>query len=112
MYCNTGFIATQLDTKARSSGLNNVDPKGPYGASQQVLDWVHKTEGVKDGTPPETFAQGFVNMALSQHPPAHYLNGKYAKLIRFLGSFAPFNVMDNLYLKASGLHELVIGTKH
>lgn len=104
-----GYIATQLDTKSRSSGLNHVDPKGPYSASQQVMDWIHKTEGVNGGTPPETFAQGFVSMALSKTPPAHYVAGKVSWLVWFLGKFMPLTVMDKMYLNATGLQQLTQG---
>ena len=101
-----GFIATELDTKSRTSGLNHVDPKGPYSVSQQVLDWVHKTEGIKDGTPPDRFAQGFVDMALSKTPPAHYVAGKLSWLVWLLGNCMPLSLMDNLYMKATGLQKV------
>lgn len=108
VYCAPGFIATQLDSKSQHSGLNYVDPKGPYGGSQQIMEWVHKTDGIENGTDPAVFAKGFVEMALSKNPPQHYVSGKLSWLVWALGKFAPMAVMDNLYAKATGLHQLVV----
>ncbi|WIA20846.1 hypothetical protein OEZ85_005196 [Tetradesmus obliquus] len=106
VYCAPGFIATQLDSKSRQSGMNYLDPKGPYGSNQQISDWVHKTDGISNGTPPAAFAKGFVDMALSSSPPPHYVNGKMAWVVWFLGKLMPLSVMDGLYAKASGLQQL------
>jgi hypothetical protein len=103
---NAGFIATQLDSKSRQSGMNYVDPKGPYGSSQQIKAWVHQTDGINDGTPPATFAKGFVDMALSSSPPPHYIDGKMSWVVWLLGKLMPLSVMDGLYAKASGLQQL------
>jgi len=101
-----GVIATRLDTKSQQSGLNYVDPKGPYAMSQRVKQWVLNTDMIEQGTPPDVFSKGFVEMALSASPPPHYVNGKFSWMVWLLGHFAPFSVMDGLYSKASGLYEL------
>eukprot|EP00879_Flechtneria_rotunda_P004707 GHRR01004971.1.p1 GENE.GHRR01004971.1~~GHRR01004971.1.p1 ORF type:complete len:284 (+),score=63.50 GHRR01004971.1:120-971(+) len=108
VYCAPGYIATQLDTKSQASGLNLINPNGHYAASQQITDFVHKTEGIDQGTPPAVFSKGFVNMAFSHKPPAHYVSGKLARLVWSLGYFAPYRMMDNHYCKATGLANLMV----
>jgi hypothetical protein len=103
---DAGFIATQLDSKSRQSGMNYVDPKGPYSGSQMIKDWVHTTDGINDGTPPAAFAKGFVDMALSSSPPPHHVDGKLSWVVWLLGKVMPLSVMDGMYAKASGLQQL------
>jgi hypothetical protein len=90
--------------------MNYLDPKGPYGSCQQIQDWVYKTDGINDGTPPAVFAKGFVDMALSNSPPPHYVNGKLSWVVWLLGKVMPLSVMDGLYAKASGLQQLAVAS--
>eukprot|EP00775_Hariotina_reticulata_P009319 gene9318-9484_t len=106
VYCAPGVIATQLDTKSQKQGLNYVDPKGPYAVSERVKQWILNTDMIEQGTPPDVFSKGFVQMALSSTPPAHYVNGKFSWVVWLLGHFAPYSFMDGLYSKATGLYEL------
>eukprot|EP00882_Tetradesmus_deserticola_P007538 GHRQ01007939.1.p2 GENE.GHRQ01007939.1~~GHRQ01007939.1.p2 ORF type:complete len:128 (+),score=37.39 GHRQ01007939.1:454-837(+) len=107
VYCAPGYIATQLDSKSRQSGMNRVDPQGPYGGSQQIRDWIDKTD-ISSGTPPAVFAKGFVNMALSSNPPPHYVDGKLSWVVWLMGKLMPLRLMDRMFAKASGLQQLAV----
>jgi len=75
--------------------------------SERIKQWVNSTESIEQGTPPEEFSKGFVQMALSSSPPAHYVSGKLSWHGVVPGPFCDLHaVMDGLFEKASGLNDL------